>query len=68
MSTASDAGPAGAGGAAAGAVIELSHVSKTFESRSVSPVRALDDVSFRVAAGEVAGILAGPGRSPARLR
>ena len=65
MSTASDAGPAGAGGAAAGAVIELSHVSKTFESRSVSPVRALDDVSFRVAAGEVAGISgpAGAGKS-----
>lgn len=39
-------------------MIELSHVSKTFASRSGS-ARALDDVSFRVAAGEVAGI-AGP--------
>jgi len=65
MSTASDAGPAGAGGSVAGAVIELSHVSKTFASRSASPVRALDDVSFRVAAGEVAGISgpAGAGKS-----
>jgi ABC-2 type transport system ATP-binding protein len=37
-------------------VIELSHVSKTFAARSASSTRALDDVSFRVAAGEVAGI------------
>lgn len=65
MSTASDAGPAGAGGSVAGAVIELSHVSKTFASRSASPARALDDVSFRVAAGEVGGISgpAGAGKS-----
>jgi len=65
MPTASDAGPAGAGGSVAGAVIELSHVSKTFASRSASPARALDDVSFRVAAGEVAGISgpAGSGKS-----
>ena len=65
MSTASDAGPAGAGGSVADAVIELSHVSKTFAPRSGSPERALDDVSFRVAAGEVAGISgpAGAGKS-----
>jgi ABC-2 type transport system ATP-binding protein len=46
-------------------VIELSHVSKTFAARSASPTRALDDVSFRVAAGEVAGISgpAGAGKS-----
>jgi ABC-type multidrug transport system ATPase subunit len=46
-------------------VIELSHVSKTFASRSASPARALDDVSFRVAAGEVGGISgpAGSGKS-----
>src|SRR5690348_13353231 len=56
MSTASDAGPAGAGGSSAGAVIELSHVSKTYAPRFRRPARALDDVSFRVAAGEVAGI------------
>ena len=56
MSTASDAGPAGAGGSGAGAVIELSHASKTYAPRFRRPVRALDDVSFRVAAGEVAGI------------
>jgi ABC-type multidrug transport system ATPase subunit len=37
-------------------VIELSHVSKTFAPRFGRPARALDDVSFRVAAGEVAGI------------
>ncbi len=37
-------------------MIELSHVSKTFASRSAGSARALDDVSFRVAAGEVAGI------------
>ena len=64
MSTASDAGPAGAGGSGAGAVIELSHVSKTFASRS-GAARALDDVSFRVGAGEVGGISgpAGAGKS-----
>ena len=56
MSTASDAGPAGAGGSSAGAVIELSHVSKTYAPRFRRPARALDDVSLRVAAGEVAGI------------
>lgn len=56
MPTASDAGPAGAGGASAGAVIELSHVSKTYAPRFRRPARALDDVSFRVAAGEVAGV------------
>jgi ABC-2 type transport system ATP-binding protein len=37
-------------------VIELSHVSKTYAPRFRRPARALDDVSFRVAAGEVAGI------------
>ena len=65
MSTASDAGPAGAGGSGAGAVIELSHVSKAFGSPSTSSPRALDDVSFRVAAGEVGGISgpAGAGKS-----
>jgi len=64
MSTTSDAGPASAGGVA-GAVIELSHVSKTFASGPANPVRALDDVSFRVAAGEVAGLSgpAGAGKS-----
>ena len=56
MPTASDAGPAGAGGSSAGAVIELSHVSKTHAPRFRRPARALDDVSFRVAAGEVAGV------------
>jgi len=65
MPTASDAGPAGAGGSAAGAVIELSHVTQTFAPRFGRPARALDDVSFRVAAGEVAGLSgpAGAGKS-----
>jgi ABC-type multidrug transport system ATPase subunit len=46
-------------------VIELSHVSKTFAPRFGRSARALDDVSFRVAAGEVAGISgpAGAGKS-----
>ena len=48
MSTASDAGPAGAGGASAGAVIELSHVSKTYAPRFGRSARALDDVSFEL--------------------
>ena len=59
MSTAADAGSAGAGSPGAGAVIELSHVSKTFAPRFGRAARALDDVSFRVAAGEVVG-LSGP--------
>lgn len=37
-------------------MIELSHVSKTHAPRSGASGRALDDVSFRVAAGEVVGI------------
>lgn len=41
-------------------MIELSHVTKTFAPRSGPSARALDDVSFRVAAGEAVG-LAGPG-------
>src|SRR5215207_6999752 len=63
--TYSGAGPAGTRGASAGAVIELSHVSKTCAPRFGRPVRALDDVSFRVAAGEVAGLSgpAGAGKS-----
>ncbi len=46
-------------------MIELSHVSKTFAPRFGRSARALDDVSFRVAAGEVAGISgpAGAGKS-----
>jgi ABC-type multidrug transport system ATPase subunit len=40
-------------------VIELSHVSKTYAPRFGRSARALDDVSLRVAAGEVAG-LSGP--------
>ena len=59
MPTAADAGSAGAGSTGAGAVIELSHVSKTFAPRFAREARALDDVSFRVAAGEVVG-LSGP--------
>ena len=43
-------------------MIELSHVSKTFAPRFGPSARALDDVSFRVAAGEVAG-LSGPAGS-----
>lgn len=37
-------------------MIELSHVSKTFAPRFGRTVRALDDVSFRVADGEVVGL------------
>jgi len=46
-------------------VIELSHVSKTFAPAFGRSARALDDVSLRVAAGEVAGISgpAGAGKS-----
>jgi ABC-2 type transport system ATP-binding protein len=46
-------------------VIELSHVSKTYAPRFGRPARALDDVSLRVAAGEVAGLSgpAGAGKS-----
>jgi len=46
-------------------VIELSHVSKTYAPTFGRSARALDDVSIRVAAGEVAGISgpAGSGKS-----
>jgi ABC-2 type transport system ATP-binding protein len=46
-------------------VIELSHVSKTFAPTFGRPARALDDVSLRVAAGEVIGVSgpAGSGKS-----
>jgi ABC-2 type transport system ATP-binding protein len=46
-------------------VIELSHVSKTYAPRFGRSARALDDVSLRVAAGEVAGLSgpAGAGKS-----
>jgi len=46
-------------------VIELSHVSKTYAPTFGRPARALDDVSLRVAAGEVAGLSgpAGAGKS-----
>ena len=65
MPTDSGAGPADARGSSAGAVIELSHVSKTYAPRFGRSARALDDVSLRVAAGEVAGISgpAGAGKS-----
>jgi len=43
----------------AGAVIELSHVTKTYAPRLGAAARAIDDVSLRVAVGEVSGI-AGP--------
>jgi ABC-2 type transport system ATP-binding protein len=46
-------------------VIELSHVSKTYAPRFGRSARALDDVSLRIAAGEVGGISgpAGAGKS-----
>jgi len=46
-------------------VIELSHVSKTYAPTFGRSARALDDVSVRVAAGEVAGVSgpAGAGKS-----
>jgi ABC-type multidrug transport system ATPase subunit len=46
-------------------VIELSHVSKTYAPRLGAAARAVDDVSLRVLAGEVAGIAgpAGAGKS-----
>jgi len=46
-------------------VIELSHVSKTYAPTFGRPARALDDVSFRVAAGEIVGVSgpAGAGKS-----
>ena len=59
MHTVADAPPAVAWGAGAGAVIELSHVTKTYAPRLGPSARVLDDVSIRVAAGEIAGI-AGP--------
>ena len=59
MHAAADARPAATGRSAAGAVIELSHVTKTYAPRLGPSARALDDVSIRVAAGEIAG-LSGP--------
>jgi ABC-2 type transport system ATP-binding protein len=59
MHAAADARPAAPGRSAAGAVIELSHVTKTYAPRLGPSARALDDVSVRVAAGEIAG-LSGP--------
>lgn len=46
-------------------MIELSHVTKTYAPRLGPAARAIDDVSLRVAAGEVAGIAgpAGAGKS-----
>ena len=46
-------------------MIELSHVSRTYAPTFGRPARALDDVSFRVAAGEIVGISgpAGAGKS-----
>jgi ABC-2 type transport system ATP-binding protein len=46
-------------------VIELSHVSKTYAPKFGRSARALDDVSLRVAAGEVGGVSgpAGAGKS-----
>jgi len=46
-------------------VIELSHVSKTYAPTFGRSARALDDISIRVAAGEVAGVSgpAGAGKS-----
>jgi len=54
--TAADAPPAVARGGGAGAVIELSHVTKTYAPRLGPSARAVDDVSIRVGAGEIAGI------------
>ena len=64
MYAAADARPA-AGCGVAGAVIELSHVTKTFAPRLGPSARALDDVSLRVGAGEIAGVSgpAGAGKS-----
>jgi|SRR5688572_28973041 len=59
MHAAADARAAATGRSAAGAVIELSHVTKTYAPRLGPSARALDDVSIRVAAGEIAG-LSGP--------
>ncbi len=46
-------------------MIELSHVSRTYAPTFGRPARALDDVSFRVAAGEIVGVSgpAGAGKS-----
>jgi ABC-2 type transport system ATP-binding protein len=46
-------------------VIELSHVSKTYAPTFGRPVRAIDDLSLRVGAGEIVGISgpAGAGKS-----
>ena len=58
MHAVADACPA-AGGGGTGAVIELSHVTKTYAPRLGPSARAVDDVSLRVGAGEIAG-LSGP--------
>ena len=67
MPTAADAGSAGARSTGAGAVIELSHVSKTIAPRFGRAARALDDVSFRVAAGEVVGLSGSEGAGKSTL-